>query len=120
MESGEGFVLVYDVTSRDSLSEIDTLANQLRHVKDSDTVPSVLVANKTDLVDERVITEAEGRAKAKLLGASYVEASALAGVGVQEAFAEVVRAIWFDRQRRAASSDGARGETTPRARCTVL
>lgn len=56
MISGEGFLLVYSVTSRTSFEEIRTFYQQILRVKDQDAVPMILIANKCDLEYERQVS----------------------------------------------------------------
>jgi len=51
----EGFLLVYSITSRYSIEEISTFHQQILRVKDKDSFPIIVVANKCDLEHERVI-----------------------------------------------------------------
>lgn len=51
--TGQGFLLVYSITSRPSFEEAFSIHEQLLRVKDSDDVPIILVANKSDLDHER-------------------------------------------------------------------
>ncbi len=60
MRTGQGFILVYAITSRSSFDEIVTFREQIKRVKDKDKVPMVLVGNKCDLEPERQVTTAEG------------------------------------------------------------
>jgi GTPase KRas protein len=55
MLSGEGFLLVYAITSRGSFEEIFDFHRQLLRIKDMERVPMVLVANKCDLEFERQV-----------------------------------------------------------------
>lgn len=55
MRTGEGFLLVYSITSRNSFEEISTFHQQILRVKDKDTFPIILVANKCDLEYERQV-----------------------------------------------------------------
>lgn len=55
MRTGEGFLLVYSITSRNSFEEISTFHQQILRVKDKDTFPVVIVANKCDLEYERQV-----------------------------------------------------------------
>ena len=50
MRTGQGFILVYAITSRSSFDEIVNFREQILRVKDKDRVPMVLVGNKCDLV----------------------------------------------------------------------
>lgn len=54
--SGEGFLLVYSITSRNSFEEISTFYQQILRVKDKDFFPIILVANKCDLESERQVS----------------------------------------------------------------
>ncbi|KAJ6631040.1 small GTPase superfamily [Mycena sp. CBHHK59/15] len=55
MRTGEGFLLVYSITSRDSFDEISTYHQQILRVKDQDAFPVIIVANKCDLEYERQV-----------------------------------------------------------------
>ncbi len=55
MRTGEGFLLVYSITSRNSFEEISTFHQQILRVKDQDSFPVVVVANKCDLEFERQV-----------------------------------------------------------------
>ena len=56
MRTGEGFLLVYSITSRSSFEEISTFQQQILRVKDTDSYPIVVVANKSDLEHERQVS----------------------------------------------------------------
>ena len=55
MRTGEGFLLVYSITSRNSFEEISTFHQQILRVKDQDSFPVIVVANKCDLEFERQV-----------------------------------------------------------------
>lgn len=56
MRTGEGFLLVYSITSRQSFEEILTFQQQILRVKDKDYFPIIVVGNKCDLESERQVT----------------------------------------------------------------
>jgi GTPase KRas len=56
MRTGEGFLLVYSITSRQSFEEITVFQQQILRVKDKDYFPMVVVGNKCDLEGEREVT----------------------------------------------------------------
>lgn len=58
MRTGEGFLLVYSITSRQSFEEITTFQQQILRVKDKDYFPMVVVGNKCDLEGEREVSRA--------------------------------------------------------------
>lgn len=123
IRDGEGFVLVYSITSRSSFTRIQKFYHQIQRVKDSGNagsptgpsylnpqlampvptgpVPVMLVGNKSDKVTERAVSSQEGQALADDLGCEFLEASAKNCINVEKAFYDVVRAL---RQQRSQPS----------------
>ncbi|SCW04391.1 LAFE_0H12486g1_1 [Lachancea fermentati] len=94
IKSGMGFLLVYSVTDRQSLEELVELREQVLRIKDSARVPMVLVGNKADLQDERVISVKEGIEVSSNWGkVPFYETSALLRSNVDEVFVDLVRQI---------------------------
>ena len=60
MRTGEGFLLVYSITSRQSFEEIVTFQQQILRVKDKDYFPIIVVGNKCDLEHERQVGKEGG------------------------------------------------------------
>lgn len=56
MRSGEGFLLVYSITSRLTFDEMLEFHEQILRVKDQDAFPMILIANKCDLEFEREVS----------------------------------------------------------------
>lgn len=128
IRDGEGFVLVYSITSRASFSRIQKFYNQIKMVKESANsgspsgasylgspihtpsgpslpVPVMLVGNKSDKAVERAVSAQEGQALAKDLGCEFVEASAKNCINVEKAFYDVVRMLRQQRQQQGRSQD---------------
>jgi GTPase KRas len=57
MRTGEGFLLVYSITSRQSFEEIMTFQQQILRVKDKEYFPIIVVGNKCDLDEERMVSK---------------------------------------------------------------
>ncbi|CAK7227003.1 RAS1 protein [Sporothrix curviconia] len=93
MRTGEGFLLVYSITSRQSFDEITTFQQQILRVKDKDYFPMVVVGNKCDLESEREVTRQEGEALARSFGCKFIETSAKSRINVDKAFYDIVREI---------------------------
>lgn len=90
MRKGDGFLLVYSVTDKQSYENIMNFYTQILRVKDRDVYPMLLVANKVDLVHLRKVTEEQGRELAHRLGIPYIETSAKdPPLNVDAAFHEV-------------------------------
>ncbi|KAH0955991.1 hypothetical protein HN011_009155 [Eciton burchellii] len=94
MRTGDGFLMVYSVTDKQSYQNIIHFYEQILRVKDRDIYPMLLVANKVDLVHLRKVSEEQGRELAHRLGVPYIETSAKdPPQNVEAAFHEVVRII---------------------------
>jgi len=96
MRTGQGFLLVYSITSRSSFDEVASFREQIVRVKDADKVPLVICGNKSDLENERQVTTGEGQDLAKSYGCPFMETSAKTRVNVEESFFELVREIRKD------------------------
>ncbi|KAH9953015.1 ras protein [Lactifluus volemus] len=93
MREGEGFILVYSITERESFDSIGGFHEQLLRVKEMNSVPIILVGNKCDLEYERRVGEQEGHHIAQQLGCRFVETSAKLGTNVSETFMGLVDQI---------------------------
>ncbi|TKX20782.1 Ras-related protein RSR1 [Elsinoe australis] len=94
MKSGQGFLLVFSITSMSSLNELNELREQLVNLKDDPNVPIVLVGNKSDLEDDRQVSRARAFAVSQQWGNTpYYETSARRRANVNEVFIDVCRQI---------------------------
>jgi len=93
MRQGDGFLLVYSVTDLASFENVMHFYTQVLRVKDRDTYPLLLVANKVDLVHLRKVSEEQGRELAQKLAVPYMETSAFVPLNVDRSFEELVRII---------------------------
>ncbi|CAL1268516.1 unnamed protein product [Larinioides sclopetarius] len=94
MRKGDGFLLVYSVTDKQSFENIRHFHTQILRVKDRDSYPMLLVANKVDLVHLRKVPEEQGKELAACLKIPYIETSAKdPPLNVDAAFHEVVKII---------------------------
>lgn len=94
IKSGKGFLLVYSVTDENSLKELLALREQVLRIKDTDNVPMVLVGNKCDLEEDRVLSIEDGVKVSQDWGlVPFYETSAMYKTNVDEAFIDVVRQI---------------------------
>lgn len=113
MRTGEGFLLVYSITSRNSFDEIMTFHQQILRVKDKDYFPVIVVANKCDLEYERQVGSHEGRELAKHFGCRFIETSAKQRINVDEAFSNLVREIRRYNKEQQMGRPGAAGTVGP-------
>ena len=77
MKTGQGFLLVFSITSRSSLEELSELREQIIRIKDDEHVPIVIVGNKSDLEGNRMVSRSKAFALSQSWGnAPYYETSA--------------------------------------------
>ena len=94
MKSGQGFLLVFSITSLSSLNELYELREQIIRIKDDERVPLVIVGNKSDLEEDRAVSRARAFAVSESWGhAPYYETSARRRANVDEAFVDLCRQI---------------------------
>eukprot|EP01130_Rhizamoeba_saxonica_P010074 TRINITY_DN4125_c0_g1_i1.p1 TRINITY_DN4125_c0_g1~~TRINITY_DN4125_c0_g1_i1.p1 ORF type:complete len:563 (-),score=111.83 TRINITY_DN4125_c0_g1_i1:401-1894(-) len=96
LKDGEGFLILYSVTDRYSFERIDHILSEV-HSLGSETQSIVIVGNKIDLVDDRVVSYEEGYQLAAQYGYKFLEASAKDRINNEEMFYEVVRGIMRTR-----------------------
>jgi len=99
MKTGQGFVLVYSVTSVTSFEATSRLRVSILRIKEEyPDIPVILVANKCDLDYDRTITPQQGKSQADKFGVPFMEVSAKTNVNVNEVFFSLVRQIndWRD------------------------
>ena len=96
---GEAFVGVYSLTSKSSLADLDDLLARVHLVKDiaygEETISVIVVGNKVDLSDQRMVSVEEGRALASKYKAGYIETSAKEGINVEETFTQLASHSFF-------------------------
>jgi len=94
INSGEGFILVYSITSRSSFSSMTEFRQKILEVKDvEERYPMVMVGNKCDLDNERLVSMAEAKELANKWKIGFFEASAKSRINVEESFKAIVRDI---------------------------
>ncbi|CAG5084885.1 Oidioi.mRNA.OKI2018_I69.PAR.g10761.t1.cds [Oikopleura dioica] len=94
MKNGQGFALVYSITSQSTLQDLNEIREQILRVKDAEDVPLILVGNKCDLEGERAVGREQGQALARSWGnVQFMETSAKSKINVREMFDDLVRQI---------------------------
>lgn len=94
MRDAQGFLLVFSITSLSSLQELAELRSQIINVKNDPYVPIVLVGNKSDLEEDRMVSRSRAFALSQEWGSvPYYETSARRRQNVNEVFVDVCRQI---------------------------
>ncbi|KAF4021797.1 hypothetical protein G4228_013853 [Cervus hanglu yarkandensis] len=87
-----GFILMYDITNEESFNAVQDWATQIKTYS-WDNAQVILVGNKCDMEEERVVPTEKGRLLAEQLGFDFFEASAKENISVRQAFERLVDAI---------------------------
>jgi len=96
IKNGQGFIIVYSLTSKQSFQDIKLIREQIMRVKGTDRVPIVLTANKCDLSDTlREVSTDEGCRLANEWSVPYLETSAKNSTIVNSLFTEMVKEMNF-------------------------
>ncbi|GME64170.1 Ras GTPase [Neofusicoccum parvum] len=117
MKTGQGFLLVFSITSMTSLHELAELRDQIIRIKDDERVPIVLVGNKSDLEEDRAVTRARAFAVSQAWGnCPYYETSARRRANVDEVFVDLCRQIIRRDMERSRSHADAYGRASASGR----
>jgi Ras-related protein Rab-1A len=80
-------IYIFDLTLRESFEAIKGWKDEAeRHTGD---IPRLLLGNKVDLTEHRVISKKEGEQLAEEIGAMYFETSAKDAINVDQAFLDI-------------------------------
>ena len=105
IKNGQGFLLIYSLLNRQTFTDLKPMRDQILRVKNSDTVPMILVGNKSDMFfDEREVSASEAKLLAEEWGCPHFETSAKTNSNVDEMFAEIVRRM--KTTQKGSSSNG--------------
>jgi len=87
-----GILLVYDVTDEKSFNNI---RNWIRNIEQhaTESVNKILIGNKCDMVEKKVVDSARGKALADEYGIKFLETSAKNSINVEEAFITLAKDI---------------------------
>jgi len=120
MRSGEGFLLVFSLTERQSFEEVYKFHKQVLRVKDRDEFPMLIVGNKADMDRQRQVSTADCEDIAKQLKTPFIECSAKNRMNVDQAFHELVRLIRRFQALERPVVPSKREASPNKGKCTLL
>merc|ERR1719192_3313534 len=127
IREGDGYLIVYSITSADSLEEAGVLREKIVRIRDTMEFPVVLAGNKCDLESERKVTQEAAKAKVEAWNkqrrdqdgkssVEFFETSAKTCQNTEEAFHTVVRCI----RKTQAAETSKNGGKKKSFKCTIL
>lgn len=87
-----GYILVYSITDRSSFDTISNVYDRLYEANNRQ-IPIVLVGNKSDLLEKRIVEKSEGEQLAKKWNSTFIETSAKSGQSVRDVFIQCLNVI---------------------------
>ncbi|XP_066145722.1 ras-related protein Rab-3 isoform X1 [Euwallacea fornicatus] len=87
-----GFILMYDITNEESFNSVQDWVTQIKTYS-WDNAQVILVGNKCDMEDDRVISFERGKQLAEQLGVEFFETSAKENINVKAIFERLVDII---------------------------
>jgi len=120
--SGEGFLCVFSITEDESFQATQEFREQILRVKGDETIPFILVGNKSDLTDRRAVSLANARAQAEDWKVPYVETSAKTRENVDKVFFDLMREIRARKMDTEGNSTDKKNKSSNRKKikCTIL
>lgn len=79
-----GALVVFDILNRESFEDLDFWINKLKEL--SGDVPFIIIGNKIDKEEKRMVSKEEGKELAEQYGVEYIETSAKSDENVDKAF----------------------------------
>ncbi|XP_071445508.1 GTP-binding protein Di-Ras2 isoform X2 [Hetaerina americana] len=134
ISKGHAFILVYSVTSRQSLEELRPIWDAIKETKGAELagIPVMLVGNKCDEGEEggsaREVRPEEGEAEAQRWGCNFMETSAKTNHNVKELFQELLNmeknrniSLQLDSKKKGKGGSGSgKGAGKMKEKCCVM
>ena len=95
--SSNGFLLIYDITDKDSLVHLNFWSAQIQ-LNAPEKSKCVLVGNKCDLEGSRAVSKEEGKIYAEKNKIKFFETSAKDGTNINEVFEYIANEIYKEQK----------------------
>jgi len=92
-KGAKGCLIVYDTTSQATFNNIDKWMSEIKE-KALTNIKVLIIGNKIDLKDKRIVSIEDAMQKAQQLQAPIMETSALDATNVKEAFFDLMREMY--------------------------
>ena len=85
-KGADGIILMYDITNKNSFESIEQWINNIKESSNYENIGLVVVGNKCDLENNRVVKKEEKELLEKKIEMKIIEASAKLDINVKESF----------------------------------
>ena len=96
-KKARGALIVYDITSKESFDSVKKWLEEVQNNERTDSeepIVRLIIGNKSDRADQRAVETETAMEFAKEHEVSFLETSAMAAIGVDEAFRELISQIY--------------------------
>ena len=123
MRSGDGYIIVFSITSITSFLEVNAIKEQLNMILDVDNntlIPIILVGNKCDLEEYRQVQSSDAERLADEWRVKYFETSAKNKTNINRIFEELVYLIEANNQSNIQNTSNQNEHSHYNHNCCVL
>ena len=103
-KGSKGAFVVYDITRKETFDSVDKWIADLKQSGDK-KITILLIGNKADLENQRVISKEQGEEKAKSFNLAFLETSAMNGQNLDTAFEMMIKEV-YDKCHSEIEDDG--------------
>lgn len=101
-KNSHGFLLFFDVTNQNSIKYIKDKVEQIQNISNGSLI---IVANKIDEKEARIISKSGGKNFANNLNCEYYECSGISGINVYEIFNKIISLSYYVFKQNILRSD---------------
>ena len=123
IRSGDGYIIVFSITSVTSFLEVNAIKEQLNMILDVDDntlIPIILVGNKCDLEEYRQVQTSDAQRLAEEWRVKYFETSAKNKTNINRIFEELVYLIEANNQTNIQNTSNQKERLKYNHNCCVL
>ena len=123
IRSGDGYIIVFSITSVTSFLEVNAIKEQLNMILDTDDntlIPIILVGNKCDLEEYRQVQSSDAQRLAEEWKVKYFETSAKNKTNINRIFEELVYLIEANNQNNIQNTSNQNERIRYNHNCCVL
>jgi len=104
IKNADGIILLYDITNIGSFESIQNWMSGINELKGKN-FPAILIGNKCDLNEDRVISYSKGKELAQSLGINFYETSSKDNINIEESNLDVINKIIEYRDKKKNNKD---------------
>eukprot|EP01115_Flamella_aegyptia_P014007 TRINITY_DN77709_c0_g1_i2.p1 TRINITY_DN77709_c0_g1~~TRINITY_DN77709_c0_g1_i2.p1 ORF type:complete len:141 (+),score=8.97 TRINITY_DN77709_c0_g1_i2:414-836(+) len=118
--SGDAYVCVYSITDKQSFNKIEDIITSINRAREASSgeVPIIIVGNKCDLDEERMVDYNTAKSFADSYLTDFIECSAKTNENIFSIFEIIVRRVWKTTKPPFESND--KGKSLSKRKCTLL